>query len=172
LPKEKLQTRWEKFAAAKGIQKKRKTKAKYDEDSGEWRSAYGYGSKKNDDLNDWIIEVPKNADPFEDQYEKKRLENVEKLGRNKKQQRRNEAEASGTALQKSTSTPDIKAMKKKELNKQLIVTKTSTASIGKFDKKISGEKKLKDGKRRKFAPVAGERDEQKKDMMIAQRVTK
>ncbi|KAJ3114603.1 Rhodanese- sulfurtransferase [Nowakowskiella sp. JEL0407] len=163
-------TRWERFAKAKGIQKKRKTRAKFDEDTGEWRSTYGSGSKKNDDLSDWILEVPKNADPYEDQYEKKQLEKAEKLSKNKKQQARNEAESAGTIPSRKSNPAVLKAQKKKEVEKQLVVSKSSTASLGKFDKKLKDEKKILTGKRRKFASLTGDSQEKKRAVNIAKKI--
>ncbi|CCH60599.1 hypothetical protein TBLA_0D00910 [Henningerozyma blattae CBS 6284] len=58
LPKAKAPTKWEQFAAKKGIQPKAKTgKMIYDEASGEWVPKWGYkgANKKLDDQ--WLVEV-------------------------------------------------------------------------------------------------------------------
>lgn len=58
IPVEKPQTRWDKFAKAKGIQPKEKRSAKvFDEASGEWKYRHGSKSTKNDPLAGWCEEV-------------------------------------------------------------------------------------------------------------------
>lgn len=57
VPVEKPQTRWEKFAAAKGIQKRKRSAKVFDEASGEWKYRYGSRSAKNDPMADWCEEV-------------------------------------------------------------------------------------------------------------------
>lgn len=59
-PKQEPKTKWEKFAAEKGIEKKRKRDRLEYDDNGVLRPRYGYGSEKNDEP--WLIEektVPK-----------------------------------------------------------------------------------------------------------------
>ena len=58
MPKPKPLTKWEKFAKAKGIQKKKKDKMVWDEDFGEWRRRWGYKKANNPlDKDNWIIEM-------------------------------------------------------------------------------------------------------------------
>ncbi|TKR73511.1 hypothetical protein L596_020812 [Steinernema carpocapsae] len=65
LPREKIipanrePTKWEKFAAEKGIQKVKKDRKVYDAQSGEWKPTYGY-RRANDNTKDWMLEVPEN----------------------------------------------------------------------------------------------------------------
>lgn len=62
VPKEKEKTKWERFAAKKGIQKKTKDgKLVYDEAKGDWVPKYGYKGK-NTDGGDWLVEVDEKAD--------------------------------------------------------------------------------------------------------------
>ncbi|KAI8911524.1 ribosome biogenesis regulatory protein-domain-containing protein, partial [Gorgonomyces haynaldii] len=136
VPKQKAQTRWEKFAAAKGIQKRKKVRVQYDENHGEYRPTWGYknqGSKEKD-LSEWIKEVPVNGDQTEDQYEKARAQKKERVEKNEMQQRRNTEEAYAQEKGK-----DFRAFKKKQLEKQIVESKTATASMGKFDNKIQGD---------------------------------
>ncbi|TID29157.1 hypothetical protein CANINC_002114 [Pichia inconspicua] len=59
IPKPKEPTRWEKFAAKKGIQKKGKEgKLVFDEETQQWVNKWGYkgANKKADDQ--WAVEVP------------------------------------------------------------------------------------------------------------------
>ena len=50
-------TRWAQFARAKGIQKRKKSSHKYDEERQEWRPRHGMKSRKNDPLTNWITEL-------------------------------------------------------------------------------------------------------------------
>nr|POE63399.1 regulator of ribosome biosynthesis [Quercus suber] len=78
VPKEKEATRWEKFAAKKGIKAKRRDgKLVFEEASGEWRPKYGYKGKGAEGA-DWLVEV-------DDKAERKRAEGGgEKEGAGKK----------------------------------------------------------------------------------------
>lgn len=62
LPQEKEKTKWEKFAAKKGIQKKKRDgKLEFDEAKGDWVPKYGYKGKNTDD-GDWLVEVDEKAE--------------------------------------------------------------------------------------------------------------
>lgn len=57
VPKEKEKTKWEKFAAKKGIQgKKRDGNLRYDEEKGDWVKKHGYKGKDASG-GDWLVEV-------------------------------------------------------------------------------------------------------------------
>jgi regulator of ribosome biosynthesis len=56
LPKPRPPTKWEAFAAKKGIQKKKRSKLVEDTESGEWRRRHGY-KKANDELEVPVIEA-------------------------------------------------------------------------------------------------------------------
>ena len=63
VPKEKEKSKWEKFAAKKGIQKKRKDgKLEFDEAKGDWKPKYGYKGKNTDAGGDWLVEVDEKAE--------------------------------------------------------------------------------------------------------------
>ncbi|KAI9189323.1 Rhodanese- sulfurtransferase [Blastocladiella emersonii ATCC 22665] len=155
LPKDQPQTRWEKFAKEKGIQNRKKSRMEYDEATGEYRPRWGYGSAKNDAANDWLIPVPKNADPYADQYELRREEKKERIDKNKKQQIRNSAEAAAVARGE-----DPRAARKRELEAKLRASKQATASAGKFDRKLDGDVKVK-GVKRQFDAMVGDRDRER-----------
>ncbi|KAL8740988.1 MAG: hypothetical protein Q9190_006362 [Brigantiaea leucoxantha] len=96
LPKEKEPTKWEKFAAKKGIKdKKREGKMVFDEEKGEWVPKWGYKGKNKDGEEDWIVEVDEKkerdvaAQGKELRGEGKR-ERMEKVRRNERKQRANE----------------------------------------------------------------------------------
>jgi len=61
LPKPKPPTKWEAFAAAKGIQKKVRDKKEWDEEKQEWVNRWGRNGKNKEVEEQWIHEVPANA---------------------------------------------------------------------------------------------------------------
>ncbi|KAI7871048.1 ribosome biogenesis regulatory protein-domain-containing protein [Spinellus fusiger] len=111
LPKEKQMTRWEKFAKIKGIQNQKRERMVWDEDRQEYKARYGYSGGAKDTTEDWLIEVPDNGNPMEDQYEKKREDKKGRVEKNAKRQKRNQEEAavaplmSGQGLMKKSNIP-------------------------------------------------------------------
>ncbi|EHY65938.1 regulator of ribosome biosynthesis [Nematocida ausubeli] len=69
LPEESVKTKWEQFAARKGIVKsKNKSGGRiYDEVKREYMPAFGRGSKNDLDRN-WLIEVKEHEDPMVDRH--------------------------------------------------------------------------------------------------------
>lgn len=96
IPKPKEPTRWEKFAAKKGIQKKGKDgKLIFDEETQQWVNKWGYkGANKKVD-NQWAVEVPgdaNNSDPDSELLDPRKLRRDERknlIKRNLLQQKRN-----------------------------------------------------------------------------------
>ncbi|KAJ1961983.1 Rhodanese- sulfurtransferase, partial [Dipsacomyces acuminosporus] len=125
IPKEKPMTRWEKFAKIKGIQKQKKSRMVFDEDQGEWRARYGYKGVNNDGQDQWLIEVPGNADPYQDQFQKRREEKKERIAKNSRRHQRNVEE--NMALEKGLKPQQ---MRKHQLQRALVMSKGSTASLG------------------------------------------
>ncbi|KAJ2078476.1 Rhodanese- sulfurtransferase [Coemansia sp. RSA 988] len=167
IPKEKPMTRWEKFAKIKGIQNRKKSRMVFDDNQGEWRPRYGYKGVNNDDQRPWLVEVPSNADPEKDQFQVPREEKKERINKNQRRQQRNLEEG---AMSEKRKNPQ--QMRKRELQKALVLSKSSTASLGKFDEKLEGEPKIK-GLKRKFDPlVAATGKEKSKNMDILSRVAK
>ncbi|KAI1866468.1 hypothetical protein JX265_007769 [Neoarthrinium moseri] len=73
LPPAKEQTKWEKFAAKKGIKPKtreqRRAKAtQFNEATGEWEKTWGYKGKRKEGVvpDDWVVEVNENGDKLDD----------------------------------------------------------------------------------------------------------
>jgi len=64
LPKPKEPTKWEKFAAAKGIKKIRREKKIWDEEKQEWVHRWGWKGKNKEAETQWLHEVPANAGQF------------------------------------------------------------------------------------------------------------
>lgn len=56
IPEAKPQTKWEKFADMKGIQKRKRSRMVFDEDAQEYKPRFGYGSKANEEPA--VIELP------------------------------------------------------------------------------------------------------------------
>nr|VWP01800.1 AHL receptor (Quorum sensing LuxR family sensor regulator) [Ganoderma boninense] len=143
LPKPKAPTKWEQFAKAKGIQKKRKDKKVWDEEKQEWVNRWGWKGANKDKEVQWLTEVPANADVDFDPAKASRDERKARVAKNEKQHQAN------LARQGASSGPSDR---KREIDRTLAVTRTSTASLGKFDRKLEGEKPLK-GVKRKFEPT-------------------
>ncbi|KAJ3843753.1 ribosome biogenesis regulatory protein-domain-containing protein [Lentinula raphanica] len=153
LPKPKPLTKWEQFAKAKGIQgkaKEKRTKKVWDEERQEWVNRWGRDGKNKQVEEQWITEVPMNADIDHDPRKAARDERKARVAKNQKQHEANlarEQKARGSV----SSNPEREAHKK-ELERTLAMSRTSTASMGKFDRKLDGERKLK-GVKRKFNPT-------------------
>ncbi|CCK72158.1 ribosome biogenesis protein RRS1 KNAG_0J00750 [Huiozyma naganishii CBS 8797] len=94
LPKKKELTKWEKFAAKKGIRSKVKTGRKvYDEESGEWVNKWGHeGANKKLD-SQWLVEVDDKVvgtpDELIDPRSLSRQKRKELIRKNERQQRKN-----------------------------------------------------------------------------------
>lgn len=168
LPKPKPETRWEKFAKAKGIVKRKKDRMVFDETSGDYKPRWGYKGINDDGTKDWVIEVPAGANPMEDQYEVRREAKKERVEKNEKRRQRNTDEAvlASKLDQKAIKRGDrpnmdnARAMKRKELENQILISKSATASVGKFDNALEGDLKPR-GVKRQFAPTIGDVSKEK-----------
>ncbi|KAJ7256543.1 ribosome biogenesis regulatory protein-domain-containing protein [Mycena haematopus] len=141
LPKPKPPTKWEQFAAAKGIQHKVRDKREWDEERQEWVNRWGRDGKNKRLQEQWITEVPANADVDFDPRKVARDERKARVTKNEKQRLGNVARAQGP-----------REVRKEAIERTLATTRTSTASMGRFDKKLEGEKKVR-GVKRKFEPT-------------------
>jgi len=179
LPKEKPLTRWEKFAKAKGIQKQKRSRMLFDEQAQDWKPRYGY-KRANDDQNDWLIEVPENGDIYEDQFAKRSEEKKQRITKNRTNQLKNLERTASERIKANLPVPavsgknPVREVRKKELVRQLESTKFSTASVGKFDKAIENEPKVKNmGRKRKYEASTGDlQSERKRLSEIADRLVK
>lgn len=112
VPKPKPLTKWQKFAKEKGIQKKKKSKLTWDENLQKWLPLYGYRKAAAQKEKDWLLEVPQNADPMEDQFAKKSNEKVERVAKNELQRLRNIAKARNVKVPRVGFTdPDVSTSK-------------------------------------------------------------
>lgn len=147
----------------------------WDEEAEAWKPRFGYKRGK-DDTKEWCLPVPGNADPMEDQFQKKVDEKKERIAKNELKRLRNIAknQKGGTGLIMSTQFNPTQKKDKERMTKEIDVAKTSTASIGKFQDKLPKEKPEKNnGKKRKFEPVAGNmRSEAQKTLDIWNKVNK
>ncbi|THH28799.1 hypothetical protein EUX98_g5397 [Antrodiella citrinella] len=157
LPKPKPPTKWEKFAKAKGISHTVKDKRVWDEEKQEWVNRWGWKGQNKEKEVQWLTEVKANADIDHDPRKVARDERKAKIAKNERQHQQNLARSQSDQGAASTSAPptagrEFQSQRKTEIGRTLAVTRTSTASMGKFDKKLDGEKKLK-GIKRKFDPA-------------------
>ncbi|VDK63001.1 unnamed protein product, partial [Cylicostephanus goldi] len=140
IPEKKEPTKWEKYAAAKGITKKKKTKKVFDEATKEWKPTYGY-RRGNDDTKDWLIEIPDNADPNKDYFAERVDKKKERIAKNETQRLKNMARQLGSTVRKGPSVdPSIgvgvapEEKSKEQLRFAVDRAKAATASAGKFQR--------------------------------------
>jgi len=156
LPKPKPMTKWEKFAKAKGISHKKRDKKVWDEEKQEWVNRWGWKGQNKEKEEQWLTEVPANAEVDFDPRKVARDERKAKMAKNERQQQQNlaraQSEQGAAASSSAPSGRELQSHRKTEIGRTLAVTRTSTASMGRFDKKLDGEKKLK-GVKRKFDPA-------------------
>ena len=100
--KAKEQTKWEKFAASKGIQKTKKTRVQFNEKTQDYRPTYGYKNygKEDKDMSGWLREVKGDEDPFEVERNEKKARVEKNEGQRAKNQRMLQAQTSTASLGK------------------------------------------------------------------------
>lgn len=152
LPKPRPPTKWEVFAQRKGITKEKRSKAVYDETTGEWKRRYGY--KRADDPNEIaVIDARPGDEPGMDPFAEMGKEKKDRVRKNKENQLKNlknAAKVGGKGALPSTIalTTGLEDSKRKEKRKHLkddikqagLVSGVSTASMGKFDRLLPGER--------------------------------
>lgn len=97
IPAPKEATKWEKFAAKKGIKAKRRDERKnmvFDEEKQDWVPKWGYKGKNKDGENDWLVEIDekkeKRTGEAGDARKDTRTERKERVKRQERRQRANE----------------------------------------------------------------------------------
>jgi regulator of ribosome biosynthesis len=145
----KVLTRWEQFAKKKGITKKGRVQKVSVEGTPTGR---GYGYTKKGDLEGWIEEVDEEGNTESQLKKQAKQKNLQK---NEYQQQRNTKErellkkgASVSAARASTRQELVGTPRKEQLKRELINTKKSTQSLGRFDKQLDGDVKIKGVKRK------------------------
>eukprot|EP01094_Clydonella_sp_ATCC50884_P030089 TRINITY_DN9676_c0_g1_i1.p1 TRINITY_DN9676_c0_g1~~TRINITY_DN9676_c0_g1_i1.p1 ORF type:complete len:335 (-),score=141.21 TRINITY_DN9676_c0_g1_i1:49-1017(-) len=165
VPKPKPLTKWERFAKAKGIQKRKKERMVWDEDFQEWRPRFGYKRANNPlDKDNWIVELKEGDDP--DAFAKLARDKKERVKKQRKATLANRAKAAKTKMkpiaramhtdvevttakgvvrEKGGEDGPRKDRKKRrtELSADLIMTQAATASHGLFQEKLKGDKEVK-----------------------------
>uniref|UniRef100_A0A0B6ZTX6 Ribosome biogenesis regulatory protein n=1 Tax=Arion vulgaris TaxID=1028688 RepID=A0A0B6ZTX6_9EUPU len=164
VPKKKPLTKWQEYAKLKGVLNKKKSRMVWDEVTKKYKPRWGY-QRANDDTKEWLIEVPDNADPYEDQFAKRKTAKGERVAKNELQRLRNIARAQKTKVPGIGLTP-TEQPSKDHLSKALAVAYKSTASLGKFTEKLRKEKPSKfTGKKRKFEPSIGDLKKEKEKQL-------
>lgn len=158
LPKPKPPTTWERFAAAKGISHKKREKDVWDEERQAFVPRWGRDGKNKETEEAWIRVIKGGDDADHDPIVKLRKERKDRVDKNQRQQERNQAQAAQTTQAAKQRTgvstlsqhqkKELRDSRKKELERSMLISKTATASMGKFDKKIEGEPKVKGIKRK------------------------
>jgi regulator of ribosome biosynthesis len=123
MPRPKHKSKWESFAASKGIRKQKKMKRVFDEDVGDWVATYGQGKKMVEKSKDWMREVKESyvpkvegGDPFLDSA----MEKKDRVAKQKDRERKNKLRQA--------------AVKRTGVAIKDTISKLATASHGKFDK--------------------------------------
>ncbi|KAJ4352703.1 Rhodanese- sulfurtransferase [Ascochyta clinopodiicola] len=98
VPKAKEQTKWERFAAKKGIKDKRRDGNKvYDEATGDWVPKWGYKGKNKEAESSWLFEVDEKKEArtgeAHDARAESRHDRKERARRNERKQRANESKS-------------------------------------------------------------------------------
>ncbi|XP_060522023.1 ribosome biogenesis regulatory protein homolog [Cylas formicarius] len=169
IPKPKPLTKWQKFAKEKGITKKKKSKLLWDEQLKKWIPTYGFKRTRAEREKNWVMEVPTNSDPMEDQFSKKMNNKSENVAKNELQRLRNIAKAKKVKVPRvGVLNADVSSAK--DLQVAVTVAKASTASLGQFQNKLPKEKEARGvsaitpgaSRKRKLAPISAalEKDEQ------------
>ncbi|EMS55220.1 Ribosome biogenesis regulatory protein-like protein [Triticum urartu] len=149
-----------------GIIKHKKNKRAWDEQTNSWKRTYGY-DRVNDDRDVPIIEAKLTDEPGVDPFAQRREEKkgrVDKQEKNRLGNLKNAAKVgalpshiqlAATSVPITGTKADLpRKAKKEDLENVAGMASAATASGGKFDKKLPGEKPLKKaGKNRKFLPV-------------------
>lgn len=185
LPKVKPKTRWEQFAEKKGIEKKKRSKLVWDEESGDWRPRWGFKSVKHEENRRMgIMEVKPGQDPMANPFEDKSTEKQLLKARQKMREIRNKVEAAGGRLK--AGAPELIPRKdggkkrfglsggakrgKEGLREALKAAQIATGSRGKFDRKAPNEATNVQPKRKKAGPPMSASDERQKYLKTVGRV--
>ncbi|CAM8979766.1 unnamed protein product [Rhodiola kirilowii] len=165
LPRPKPPTKWEEFAKKKGIKNRKREKVLFDDQTGSWKRRHGY-DRVNDDNDVPIIEAKMTDEPGQDPFAKRKEDKKQRVAKQERNRVQNLKAASkvgalpshiqlaARALPITGTQAAPQKISKDDLGSVAGLAATSTASGGKFDKKLAGEKPEKHkGKYRKFLPT-------------------
>lgn len=169
LPKPKPLTRWEKFAAEKGIVKKKRSKMVWDETAQRWAPRFGYGkaNRQEDPMASWLIPAKPGDDGSTDPFEEHATRKRDARSKQKRQEERNRLEAAhaagltgrrkgaaaaGNSLGGSLIAGDLtsRADKANYLKGAMRASQVSTASLGRFDRQLEKEPSKGRGVRKQY----------------------
>lgn len=176
LPKPKAETKWESFAKRKGIASNtKKDKLVWDDETKEWVPRWGYKGKNKKEEEQWIHELPASAGDDYNPVAKLKKQRKERSLHNKAQQIKNVNRAAapsggGASAGSANSTKskedrpgglgsgvanDAAARRRGQRTEQMDrleaearQSRGSTASMGRFDRRLEGEAKEKGIKRK------------------------
>jgi regulator of ribosome biosynthesis len=156
LPTPRAPTKWEQFAKAKGITKKKKDKKVYDTELDKWVPTYGYEKNKAEKEKNWVLEVPKNIDPMTDMFQKKKDLKNERIAKNEIARMKNIARAKKIEMPRGGLVSEESASAR-DLHVAATIAKASTASVGKFQESLPREKEARGIGVRELIPGATKR---------------
>lgn len=152
MPSKKDLTKWEQYAQDKGIKRKKKTQKVFDEVTQTWIMRHGTkGAAQLAKKRDVIREIKPGEDIHADPFEEAKLQKQASNQKQKIQEMRNKLRAKGHEESrlvtheerherikiKKEKLKKIKQYKQEKFAKNLKIAQSSTASMGKFDKKVS-----------------------------------
>jgi len=184
LPEPKAPTRWEQFAAIRQIQKRKRDRLVWDDVEQKWKPRWGY-NRANNELDDWLIE--ESGEVGTDPWIERKKAKQQRVAKQTKQELRNKKEAAAKQTKHASAQrgseklvsllpePSLvladdsnKVMAKRadqlQIESTLSQANQSTASLGRFNKALPGERpyKLKPiGTTHKKRPITGNMQEEK-----------
>ncbi|KRY85421.1 Ribosome biogenesis regulatory -like protein [Trichinella pseudospiralis] len=156
IPKKAPPTKWEEYAKLKGIQKRKRTRMIWDEAAQhqfkDWKPRWGY-NRANDNTKDWLIEIPRQKDPYVDYFGERKEAKKERIAKNELRRLKNiSRRVKGSSSSVLSSLPHI-GVGLESVAHKVERARLATASMGKFTEKLRGEKAPKNsGKKNKFLP--------------------
>ncbi len=191
-PQSKPETKWEKFAKAKGITKRKRSRKVWDESAQEWRPLWGYKRANPGVESAPIVEVKQGENFDTDPWTEAKAAKRSRVEKNAKQMKRNSEKLSSTIpplynnnttsksdhhlgipVDLGNSNPQKRG--KRNTAAALGIVQRSTASLGRFDERRPGEKEIHEiNKRRSFksAVMPAQEEMQMADSILRRVVTK
>jgi len=182
VPLPKPPTKWEEYQRMKGITKRKRSRLVFDDNLGEFKPRWGY-QRANDDKQEWVIEAKDGDDDNaeSDPFLRKRQAKKEKVDKQKGREDKNRQRAADSGLKKLPGILPINNparringrkphIDKEVLSKAVDFANVSTASIGRFDKQLPGQKPVK--KKSKLLPSEDQKKEKDKSLILLDRILK
>jgi len=140
-------------------EKTRREKKVWDEERQEWVARWGRGGKSREEEDKWIHEVKTDAVVDHDPAQEARTARKARVAKNERQRLQNLAQAEQAQVAR-----EERQQRQTDIDHTLATTRISTASMGKFDKKLEGDKKMR-GVKRKFDPAEVSAEKEKKSSL-------